>query len=140
MIPLRSAKTPGQGHDHQRHGINEGLLNQECHAPSPPFSASEVEGGFPPPSGGCNGYGALALTLSPPADEHLNHQGEGAEVDDGGDDDVGDVLVVGRQIGQLEAGDVQHRHEAASKDDGDGVVDGQQGHGNAVKPVDGRDW
>ena len=56
----------GQGHDHQRHGINEGLLNQECHAPSPPFSASEVEGGFPPPSGAATGTVRLPLRFLRP--------------------------------------------------------------------------
>ena len=42
------SKHAGQRHDHQRDGIDQGLLNEERHADSPPFSTSAP----PPPSGG----------------------------------------------------------------------------------------
>ena len=51
-------KHAGQGHDHQGDGIDQGLLNEERHACSPPFS------GVPsPPSGGAvlTGAGSAAF-------------------------------------------------------------------------------
>ena len=45
----------GQRHDHQRHGIDQGLLNEECHASPPPSAV--------PPSGSGGGGGSAILAF-----------------------------------------------------------------------------
>ena len=75
----------------------------------------------------------MGVWLFLPGQHHADGQGEGGQVHDHGDDDIGDILVIGRQVGQLQTHDVQHGHEDAGEDHRDGVVQGQQGHGNAVE-------
>lgn len=72
------------------------------------------------------------------ADPHLDDQREGAEVHDDGDDDVRDVLVIGRQVRQLQARDIEHRHEQRREDDADGVTGGEHRNRDAVE-ADGRE-
>ena len=43
-----------------------------------------------------------------------------------------------REARELLAGDVEHRHEDARKDDADGVVGSEQGDGDAVEAVETR--
>ena len=81
----------------------------------------------------CIGVRAVVILPAELADPHLDDQREGAEVDDDGDDDVRDVLVVGRQIRQLQAGNVKRRHEDRRKDDADGVAGGKHRNGDAVE-------
>ena len=50
------------------------------------------------------------------------------------------VLVERRKSGELYAGYVQHGHEDAGKDNAYRVVCREQGHGDALKPVSGKDW
>ena len=89
--------------------------------------------------GGGRGDGSgLLLALLPAADPHFDHQGEGAQVHDGGDDDVGDVLVKGGEAGDLLAHDVQHGHEAAGEDHADGIAGRQQGHRDAIEAGGGQ--
>ena len=53
--------------------------------------------------------------LFPSGQHHLDEQREGGQIHDDGDDHVGDVLVVGSQVGQLQTDDIQHGHEDAGE-------------------------
>ena len=75
----------------------------------------------------------MGVGLFLPGQHHADGQGEGGQIHDHGDDDIGDILVIGRQVGQLQTHDVQHGHEDTGEDHRDGVVQGQQGHGDAVE-------
>ena len=80
----------------------------------------------------------MGVGLFLPGQHHADGQGEGGQIHDDGDDHVGDVFVISRQVGQLLAHDVQHGHEDAGKHHGDGVVQCQQGHGDAVEAHGGQ--
>ena len=86
----------------------------------------------------CIGVRAVVILLAELADPHLDDQREGAEVHDDGDDDVRDVLVIGRQVRQLQARDIEHRHEQRREDDADGVTGGEHRNRDAVE-ADGRE-
>ena len=75
----------------------------------------------------------IVKTLRVDADPHLDDQRESAEVHDDGDDDVRDVLVIGRQVRQLQARDIEHRHEQRREDDADGVAGGKHRNGDTVE-------
>ena len=78
--------------------------------------------------------GSLQGALFPAAvDEHLDDEGECAQINDGGDDDIGDVFVVGGEVCNLQTGDIQCGHEAPSEDHSHGVIRCQQGHWYAVE-------
>ena len=67
------------------------------------------------------------------AQHHLNDQREGAQVDDGGNDDIGNILVVSCQVCKLLTDNIQHGHEDGGEDHADGIVGCQKRHGDAVK-------
>ena len=66
-------------------------------------------------------------------DPHFDDERERRHVHDHGDDNVGDVLIVHGEVGDLETRDIEDRHEAPGEDHGDGVVHSEQRHGNAVE-------
>ena len=73
-MPLRSANTPASAIDHQRDGIDQGLLDEERRADSPPFSTLRhlrPPAVWPPP---LPRAGRLAPALPLAADEHLDDQ------------------------------------------------------------------
>ena len=80
----------------------------------------------------------LALFL-PAVEQHADHERERAQIHDGRDDDVRDVFVIRREVGQLRAR-MSSTDMKMAEDDGNGVVDREQGNRDAVEALGRSVW
>ena len=81
------------------------------------------------------GFGFRFTVFTQFAENEFDQQGKRAQINNGGDDDIGDVFVERCQTLQLQTVDVEHGHKARRKDAGNGVAGRKQSDRNSVEAL-----